>query len=161
MAHLGMEMLKQSTGMDLLHVPYKGFAPALPDLLSGRIGVMMADLAPVGQQVRAGSLKVLAATSAQRSGFLPEVPSVAELGNPGYEIDVWFGLFAPAKTAPDILARLNAEARKYLGSPEAKDAYGKVGHEPIHSAPEAVRARIVQEQKAFAKAVKDANVKPE
>ncbi|MEO8143859.1 MAG: tripartite tricarboxylate transporter substrate binding protein [Betaproteobacteria bacterium] len=161
MAHLGMEMLKQSTGMDLLHVPYKGFAPALPDLLSGRIGVMMADLAPVGQQVRAGSLKVLAATSAQRSGFLPEVPSVAELGNPGYEIDVWFGLFAPAKTAPDIVSRLNVEARRYLTSPEAKDAYGKVGHEPLYSAPDAARARIVQEQKAFAKAVKDANLKPE
>jgi tripartite-type tricarboxylate transporter receptor subunit TctC len=161
MAHLGMEMLKQSTGMDLLHVPYKGFAPALPDLLSGRIGVMMADLAPVGQQIRAGSLKVLAATSAQRSGFLPDVPSVAELGNPGYEIDVWFGLFAPAKTAPEIVARLNAEARKYLTSAEAKDVYGKVGHEPIYSSPDAVRSRIVQEQKAFAKAVKEAGVKPE
>jgi tripartite-type tricarboxylate transporter receptor subunit TctC len=161
LSHLGMEMLKQSTGMDLLHVPYKGFAPALPDLLSGRIGVMMADLAPVGQQVRAGSLRVLAATSAQRSSFLPEVPSVAELGNPGYEIDVWFGLFAPAKTPADILARLNAESRKYLLSPEAKDAYGKVGHEPLYSTPEAVRARIIAEQKAFAKAVKDAGVKPE
>ena len=161
MAHLGMEMLKQATGMDLLHVPYKGFAPALPDLLSGRVGVMMADLAPVGQQIRAGSLKVLAATSVQRSAFLPEVPTVAELGNPGYEIDVWFGLFAPAKTAPDIVARLNAEARKYLESPVARESYGKVGHEPIYSSPDAVRARIVQEQKAFAKAVKDANLKPE
>ena len=161
MAHLGMEMLKQSTGMDLLHVPYKGFGPALPDLLSGRVGVMMADLAPVGQQIRAGSLKVLAATSAQRSAFLPDVPSVAELGNPGYEIDVWFGLFAPAKTAPDIVARLNVESRKYLESPAAKEAYGRVGHEPLYSTPEAVRARIVGEQKAFAKAVKDANVKPE
>ena len=161
MAHLGMEMLKQSTGMDLLHVPYKGFAPALPDLLSGRVGVMMADLAPVGQQLRAGSLRALAATSAQRSAFLPEVPSVAELGNPGYEIDVWFGLFAPAKTPADIVAKLNAEAVKYLSSPAAKEAYGKVGHEPIHSSPEAVRNRIVAEQKAFAKAVKDANVKPE
>ncbi len=160
-SHLGMEMLKQATGMDLLHVPYKGFAPALPDLLSGRVGVMMADLAPVGQQVRAGSLKVLAATSQQRSGFLPEVPTVAELGNPGYEIDVWFGLFAPAKTPPEIVARLNAESVKYLSSPAAKEAYGKVGHETIHSTPEAVRARIVAEQKAFAKAVKDAGVKPE
>ena len=160
-SHLGMEMLKQSTGMDLLHVPYKGFAPALPDLLSGRVGVMMADLAPVGQQVRAGSLKVLAATSQQRSSFLPEVPTVAELGNPGYEIVVWFGLFAPARTAPEIVARLNAETRKYLASPEAKEAYGKVGHETIHSAPEVVRARIIAEQKAFAKAVKDANLKPE
>ena len=161
MAHLGMEMLKQATGMDLLHVPYKGFAPALPDLLSGRVGVMMADLAPVGQQIRAGSLKVLAATSVQRSAFLPEVPTVAELGNPGYEIDVWFGLFAPAKTAPDIVARLNAEARRYLESPAANEAYGKVGHEPLYSTPDVVRARIVQEQKAFAKAVKDANLKPE
>jgi tripartite-type tricarboxylate transporter receptor subunit TctC len=161
MAHLGMEMLKQSTGMDLLHVPYKGFGPALPDLLSGRVGVMMADLAPVGQQIRAGSLKALAATSTQRSAFLPEVPTVAEFGNPGYEIDVWFGLFAPAKTASDIVARLNAEARKYLESPAAKEAYGKVGHEPAYSSPDTVRARIAQEQKAFAKAVKDAGLKPE
>jgi tripartite-type tricarboxylate transporter receptor subunit TctC len=161
MAHLGMEMLKQSTGMDLLHVPYKGFGPALPDVLSGRVGVMMADLAPVGQQVRAGSLKVLAVSSTQRSSFLPEVPTVAELGNPGYEIDVWFGLFAPAKTAPDIVARLNAEARKYLESPAAKDAYGKVGHEPLYSSPDAVRARVAQEQRSFAAAVKAAGLKAE
>jgi len=161
MAHLGMEMLKQATGMDLLHVPYKGFGPALPDLLSGRVGVMMADLAPVGQQIRAGSLKVLAATSLQRSAFLPEVPTIAELGSPGYEIDVWFGLFAPAKTAPDTVARLNAEARKFLTSAGAKEAFGKVGHEPLYSTPEAVRARIANEQKTFAKPVKDAGVKAE
>lgn len=160
-SHLGMEMLKQATGMDLLHVPYKGFAPALPDLLSGRVAVMLADLAPVGQQLRAGALRALAATSAQRSGFLPEVPTVAELGNPGYEIDVWFGLFAPAKTPSDIVAKLNAEAVKYLSSPAAKEAYAKVGHETIHSNPEAVRNRIIAEQKAFAKAVKDAKLKPE
>jgi tripartite-type tricarboxylate transporter receptor subunit TctC len=160
-SHLGMEMLKQATGMDLLHVPYKGFAPALPDLLSGRVAVMMADLAPVGQQLRAGSLRALAATSAQRSGFLPEVPTVAELGNPGYEIDVWFGLFAPAKTPADIVSKLNVETRKYLDSAGAKEAYGKVGHEPVSSTPEAVRQRIIAEQNAFAKAVKDANLKPE
>jgi len=161
MAHLGMEMLKQSTGMDLLHVPYKGFAPALPDLLSGRVAVMMADLAPVGQQLRAGSLRALAATSAQRSAFLPDVPTVAELGNAGYEIDVWFGLFAPAKTAADIIAKLNAEAVKYLSSPTAKEAYANVGHETLHSSPQAVSSRIAAEQKAFAKAVKDAKLKPE
>jgi tripartite-type tricarboxylate transporter receptor subunit TctC len=161
MAHLGMEMLKQATGMDLLHVPYKGFGPAMPDLLSGRITMMMADLAPVGSQVRAGALKVLAATSLRRSSFLPEVPTIAELGDPGYEIDVWFGLFAPAKTPPEIIARLNAEARRYLGSAEAKDAYGKVGHEALYSTPEAVRTRIASEQKNFAKAVRDAHLKPE
>ena len=161
MAHLGMEMLKQATGMDLLHVPYKGFGPALPDLLSGRVTVMMADLAPVGQQVRSGALRALAATSRERSSFLPEVPSVAELGHPGYEIDVWFGLFAPARTPPEIVAKLNAESVRYLGSAEAKEAFGKVGHEPLPSSPEAVRARIVAEQKSFAKAVKDAGLKPE
>jgi tripartite-type tricarboxylate transporter receptor subunit TctC len=161
MAHLGMEMLKTATGMDLLHVPYKGFGPALPDLLSGRVSVMMADLAPVGQQVRAGQLKALAVTSPQRSSFLPEVPSLAELGVAGYDLDIWFGLFAPAKTPADIVAKLNAEARKYLASAEAKEAYGKVGHEPLPSTGEAVRARIIAEQKAFAKAVKDAGVKPE
>ena len=160
-AHLGMEMLKLSTGMDLLHVPYKGFAPALPDLLSGRVTVMMADLAPIGAQLKAGNLRVLGATSRERSGFMPEVPTLAEFGNPGYEIDVWFALYAPAKTPADIVARLNAAARQYLGSAEAKDAYGKVGHEAAPSTPEAVRARIVDEQKAFAKAVKDANLKPE
>jgi tripartite-type tricarboxylate transporter receptor subunit TctC len=160
-AHLGMEMLKLATGMDLLHVPYKGFAPALPDLLSGRVAVMMADLAPIGAQLKAGSLRALGVTSRERSGFMPEVPTIAELGNPGYEIDVWFALYAPAKTPADILARLNAETRKYLMSAEAKEAYGKVGHEPAPSSPEEVRARIFVEQKAFAKAVKDANLKPE
>jgi tripartite-type tricarboxylate transporter receptor subunit TctC len=160
-AHLGMEMLKLSTGMDLLHVPYKGFAPALPDLLSGRVTVMMADLAPVGAQLKAGNLRALGVTSRERSGFMPEVPTIAELGHPGYEIDVWFALYAPARTPADIVARLNAETRKYLTSAEAKEAYGKVGHEPAPSSPEEVRARIFVEQKAFAKAVKDANLKPE
>jgi tripartite-type tricarboxylate transporter receptor subunit TctC len=160
-AHLGMEMLKLSTGMDLLHVPYKGFAPALPDLLSGRVTVMMADLAPIGAQLKAGSLRALGVTSRERSGFMPEVPTIAELGNPGFEIDVWFALYAPARTPADIVARLNAETRKYLTSAEAKEAYGKVGHEPAPSSPEEVRTRIVGEQKSFSKAVKDANLKPE
>ena len=160
-AHLGMEMLKLGTGMDLLHVPYKGFAPALPDLLSGRVTVMMADLAPIGAQLKAGNLRVLGATSRERTAFMPEAPTIAELGLPGYEIDVWFALYAPAKTPADIVARLNAEARKYLGSAEAKEAYGKVGHEPAPSTPEAVRARIASEQKVFTKAVKEAGVKPE
>lgn len=160
-AHLGMEMLKLSTGMDLLHVPYKGFAPALPDLLAGRVAVMMADLAPIGAQLKAGSLRALGVTSRERSAHLPEVPTIAELGHPGYEIDVWFALYAPVKTPADIVARLNAEARRYLDSPEAKEAYGKVGHEPAASSGEAVRARIAAEQKNFAKAVKDAKLKPE
>jgi tripartite-type tricarboxylate transporter receptor subunit TctC len=159
--HLGMELLKLSTGIDALHVPYKGFGPALPDLISGRVSMMMADVAPVGEQMRAGKLKVLAATSAQRSAFMPDVPTVAELGNPGYEIEVWFGLYAPARTPPEILARLGASARNYLASPEAKEAYAKVAHEAAPSTPEAVRERIIAEQRRFSAAVKAANLKPE
>jgi len=159
--HLGMEMLKIAAGIDALHVPYKGFGPALPDLLSGRVSMMMADIAPVGEQYRAGKLRVLAATSSQRSAFLPDVPTVAELGHPGYEIEVWFALYAPAKTPPEILARLGAESRKYLASPEAKEAYARLGHEAAPSTAEAVRERLVAEHKRFSVAVKEAKLKPE
>lgn len=159
--HLGMEMLKQATGLDALHVPYKGFGPVLPDLLAGRVSMMMADLAPAGEHLRAGRLRVLASTSTQRSSFLPDVPTVAELGHPGYEIEVWFALYAPAKTPAEIVARLGAEAQKYLSSAEAKEAYGKLGHDAAPSTPAQVRERIVAEQKRFAVAVKAANLKPE
>lgn len=160
-AHLGMEMLKKATGMELLHVPYKGFGPALPDLLSGRVSVMMADLAPVGEQLRAGKLKALAATSTVRSAFLPEVPTIAELGHPGYEIDVWFGLYAPVRTPADIVAKLNGAMRAYLAGPEAKEAFGRLGHETAPSSPEEVRAKIIAEHKTYSEAVKAANLKPE
>lgn len=161
LGHLGTEMLRQAMGLDLAHVPYKGFGPMLPDLLAGRVAAVMMDLAPLGSNARSGSVKFLAATSSSRSAFMPEVPTVAELAIPGYEIDVWFALYAPAKTPVAIINQLNAEMRKYLGSPEAKDAYAKLGHEPMFSTPEYVRGRIVNEQKMFAPAVKAANLKPE
>jgi tripartite-type tricarboxylate transporter receptor subunit TctC len=159
--HLATEMLKLATGLDAVHVPYKGFGPALPDLLSGRVSMMLADIAPVGEQMRAGKLRALGATSAQRSAFLPDVPTIAEQGVPGYDIEIWFGLYAPAKTPPEIVSRLSAELQKYLASPEAKEAYGKLGHEAAPATPAQVRERIVAEQKRFSSAIKDANLKPE
>lgn len=159
--HLGTEMIRQAIGLDLTHVPYKGFGPVLPDLLSGRIAVVMMDLAPLGSNVRSGAVKVLASTSLTRSPFMPEVPTVAELGIPGYEIDVWFALYAPAKTPVAIVNQLNAEMRKYLGSAEAKEAYARLGHEATFSTPEVVQGRIVSEQKMFAPAVKAAKLKAE
>ena len=159
LVHLGMEMLKQALGIDLIHVPYKGFSPAVPDLISGRITVMLADVAPIAQHVRAGTMKVLGATSAERSTYWPQVPTIAEQGIPGYEIDVWFGLYAPAKTPEDIVQKLSAEMRKYLSSPEAKEAFAKIGMDAAPSTPEQLRSRILAEQKVFSKAVKDANLK--
>lgn len=159
--HLGMEMLKLSTGLDALHVPYKGFGPAMPDLLAARVSMMMADIAPVGEQLRAGKVRVLAATSAQRSPHLPDVPTVAELGSPGYEIEVWFGFYAPAKTPADIVSRLSAEVQKFLATPEAKEAYARLGHESAPSTSAQLRERIISDQKRFSVAVKAAGVKPE
>jgi len=159
--HLGTEMMRQSLGMNLIHVPYKGFAPAVPDLISGRITMMLADVAPIGQQVRAGALKVLAATSLERSSYWPQVPTIAEQGIPGYQLDVWFAVYAPARTSDDIIRALNTAMRKYLSSPEAKEAYAKIGMDAAPSAPQDVRARIIAEQKVFSKAVKDANLKIE
>lgn len=157
--HLSMEMIRKATGIDLIHVPYKGFAPAVIDLIPGRVSMLLADVAPIAQHVRAGSLKVLAATSAQRSSYWPEVPTIAEQAVPGFGVEVWFALYAPAKTPEDIVARLNGEMQKYLSSPEAKEAYARIGMDSAPSGAEELRARIIAEQNVFSKAVKDANLK--
>jgi len=159
--HLAMEMIKQATGIDLIHVPYKGFAPAMPDLISGRVTMILSDVAPIAQHVRAGSLKVLGTTSAQRSTYWPQVPTIAEQGIAGFDIEIWFGLYAPAKAPEDVIAKLSAELRKYLSSPEAREALARIGMDAAPSTPDELRARIVAEQKVFAKAVNDANLKIE
>lgn len=158
LSHLGMEILNRSTGMDMVHVPYKGFAPALPDLLSGRTTAMMADWVVVAPHIKDGKLRALAVTSRERWSSAPEVPTVAELGHPGYALDVWFALFAPAGTPADIVGRLNAEARKFLAMPEAKEAYAKLGHEAYGSPPEEVSALIRAEQEVYSKIVREAKI---
>ena len=158
LAHLGTEMLKRGSGMDLLHVPYKGFAPALPDLLSGRVSVMMADWVVVAPHIKEGKLRALAVTSRERWASAPEVPAVAELGLPGYAVDVWFALFAPKATPPEIVARLNAEVLKYLASPAAKEAYGKLGHEAYGSPAEEVNALVRAEHEKYSRVVREAKI---
>lgn len=160
-SHLGMETLKLAAGLDLLHVPYKGFGPMMPDLLAARVSITMADLAPVSGHLKAGTLRPIAVTSKERWGQMPQLPTIAELGNPGYEIEVWFGLFAPAKTPPEIVSRLGTELRKYLATPEAKEAFARLGHDPAPTSSEAVRERIINEQKAFSKTIKEIGLKPE
>ncbi len=161
LAHLGIERLRAATGMDFTHVPYKGFGPMMPDLISGRVAMTMADLAPIAGHLKAGTLRAIAVTSKERWGQMPELQTVAEAGLPGYEVDVWFGLFAPAKTPADVVQRANAELRKYLSSPEAKEAFLKIGHDASPSTPEAVRALIQSEQKVYSALVKQIGLKPE
>ena len=161
MAHLGMELMAYSAQVKLNHVPYKGFAPALPDVITGRTPLMMADWAPISAQLKSGALKPLAVTSAKRWASLPDVPTMAEQGFPGYEMEIWFGLYAPAKTPATVVTRINDEMRKWLASAEAREAFAALGHEPAPSTPDDVRLRIAAEQKLFGPAIKAAHIKAE
>ena len=159
--HLGFEILKRAQGIDIVHIPYKGYAQALPDMLGARVSTMMADLVVVGPAIKDNRLKVLAATSLERSRFLPNVPSMQELGHPGYEVTVWFALFAPRGTPADIVTRLNAEARKYLATPEAREAYGKLGHEAEGSTPEQLAALVRTDGERYGRVIREANIRIE
>ena len=159
--HLGMEWLAHDAGVKLLHVPYKGFAPAVTDVVGGRTPLIMADWAPIAGSVQSGAIKVLGVTSARRSPLMPDVPTLAEQGFPVYDLDIWFGLYAPAGTPPDVLARLGDTMRQWLASAPAREAFARIGHEPAPSTPADVRARIAAERKAFAVIVKAASIKAE
>jgi len=159
--HLGWEILKRQLGVEITHIPYKGYAQALPDLLGGRVTTMMADLVVVGPTIKEGRLRALAATSLERSKFLPNLPTMAELGFPGYEVTVWFGVFAPAGTPPDIVAKLNGEMRRYLATAEARESYEKLGHEAAPSTPEELRAQMASDGEKYGKLIREANLKLE
>lgn len=159
--HLGMELLAQRAGVKLNHVPYRGFAPAMPDLLSGRTPVGMMDLAPLGGHIKSGKIKVLAATTLTRAKSMPDVPTVAELGFPDFNVESWFSLFAPAKTPPAIVALLGDKLRKWAASPEGKESMAGIGMVPEASEPNYIRDRFLAEQRAFAPLVKAANIKAE
>ncbi|MCC6211301.1 MAG: hypothetical protein IT513_09695 [Burkholderiales bacterium] len=152
MAHVGIEMLLHSAGVKMIHIPYPGFAPMISDLVTGRIVMTMGDLAPLKGQIDAGAVKVLAVSSGTRSRFLPDAPTLAEAGYPGNEFEIWLALFAPAGAPQPIVDTIGRSMRAYLGSPEAREAYAKLGHEADTSDGPAVRQRIVAEQKAFAPA---------
>jgi len=158
MGHVGTAMLTQSAGVDMIHVPYQGFPPAISDLVTGRVVMVMSDLAPVKGQIQAGTLRPLAVASQQRSRFMPEVPTLAEAGFPGNEFEIWLALYAPAKTPPAILARVSQELKKYLETPSAREAFSKLGHESDGAGPEVVRQRIESELKSMLPVVKSAGL---
>ena len=153
-SHLTMELLKSGARVDLVHVPYRGFPPAVTDLLSGNIDAMFAIIPAVLPQVRAGKMKALAVTALQRSAMSPDVPSVAELGLPSLESLAWNGLLAPAGTAPEILARLSAETVKGMRHPEAQEALGKLGFEVVASSPEEFARWIRAESEKWAAVIR-------
>jgi tripartite-type tricarboxylate transporter receptor subunit TctC len=156
---LATELFKSMTGVDLVHVPYKGLAPALTDLIGGQIQVVFADVGLVKGHIAGGKLKGLAVTSAARSSAMPELPTVAEAGVPGYAGGTWYGILAPAGTPADIIARLSTETRKALTVAELKAAFLAQGMDPAGGTPEQFAAFMREEFGKWGKVIRDAGIK--
>ena len=158
---LATELFKSMAAIDMVHVPYKGLGPAIADLLGGQIQVIFADVGLVTSHIRAGKLKGLAITSAARLSTLPELPTVAEAGVPGYVAGTWYGLIAPAGVPAPILARLSDEVRKALALAEIKSAFAAQGVEAAANSPERFGAFIREESSKWGKVVKEAGIRME
>jgi tripartite-type tricarboxylate transporter receptor subunit TctC len=135
-AHLGMELFKQMAGVDIVHVPYKGTAAVVQALVAGEVQVSFAQMATVRPQVPSGKLRALAVATATRAQAMPDLPTVAEAGVPGFKADVWFGVVAPAGTPGDIIAKLNKELVAIMHMPEVEEQLRRQGIEPMTSTPE-------------------------
>ena len=159
--HLCMELFKTMTKTYMTHIPYKGSAPVVADLIAGQVDVMFDNLPNVITHVKGGRMKALAVSGPKRSPLAPEVPTVGEAGVPGFEVTVWFGFLAPAGTPRDIIQRLNAESTRIINSPEVSDRFMKLGVTPATGTPEQYGDMIKSEVARWAKVVKDAGIKAE
>jgi tripartite-type tricarboxylate transporter receptor subunit TctC len=157
--HLSFELFKAMTQTDVTHVPYKGSAPAVTDLIAGQIQVMFDNTPNVLPHVRAGKLKALAVSTKGRTPYAPEVPSVEEAGVPGYDVSVWFGVLTVAGTSREIVNRLNSEMVKTLTSVETKERFGKMGVDVVAGTPEHFSAFLKSEVERWGKVVRDAGIK--
>ena len=158
--HLTTEMLKLATGIDVVHVPYKGTPPAVTDLLSGNITFMFANSLSVLPHVQSGRLRALAVTSAERSSTMPQLPTVAE-SFPRFESGTWFALLAPAKTPQDAIAKLNAAVVKAVQLPDVREKFHAQGAEPLSGTPREVGAYIRSEVEKWGRVVKASGAKVE
>ncbi|HEY9446055.1 MAG TPA: tripartite tricarboxylate transporter substrate binding protein [Burkholderiales bacterium] len=157
-AHLSMELFKSMTGTNLIHVPYKGSAGVLADVMSGQIAVTMDNIPPYLPQVGAGKIRALAVSPAKRTPAAPDIPTVAEAGVPGYESGAWFGLVAPSGTPKAVIAKLAAETQRILKLPDVHQRIASLGAEVVGSSPEDFDAFIEREMAKWAKVIKDAHV---
>ena len=161
LSHLSVELLRSMARLDLLHVPYKGAAPGIADVAGGQVQAMIINIPSVMPLIKAGKLKALAATSAKRPTSLPEVPTLAESGVAGYETLAWFGLLAPAKTAPEITTALHREVQKALARQEVRETLARLGSEPSGIGPADFLTFIKSEIAKYGKVIKDAGIKVE
>ena len=159
--HLSMALVETTAGIELLHVPYKGTAGAVQDLLGGQIGYMFLPVHVSAQHIRAGKLKAIAAGSPQRLPQLPDVPTLAESGLKGVDVDMWYGFFLPKGTPPEIVARLNRDVAAILNTPEAKAAFEAQGLIPATSTSAALSEIVARDRARWADVVAKRDIKPE
>ena len=158
-AHMGAELFKMMTGVDMVHVPYKGAAPAVNDLIGGQVNVIFCDIAAILTQVKAGKAKALAVGSTSRFSGLPEVPPVAEAGVPGYEMGGFLALVAPAGTPRAAVDAINAATRKTMDLPEIKQRLESLAGIPIAGTPEELGAFLKAEVDKYARIIRTANIR--
>ena len=158
-SHLAGELFKSMTGTFMVHVPYKGGAPAMTDLIAGQVSVYFDTLSNTLQPAKAGRIRLLAVTSAQRNAAVPEVPTVAEAGVPGYEAVTWFGLFGPARLPRDVVARVNAEIAKVIGQADVKEKLLSQGTDPLSGTPEVLGDALKRDYAKWARLVRERGLK--
>ena len=157
--HLSMELLKVMSGTDLTHIPYKGSAPAVTDLIGGQVQALFDNVPNVIQHIKAGRLRALAITSPKRSAALPEIPTVDEAGVPGYQVQVWFGIVAPAATPKDVVAKLNTEINRILALADVKERFTQSGIDIVGGTSDVFDKQIREQVTTWSKVVKEANIK--
>ena len=155
---LSMELFKLMSGIELVHIPYKGNAPAIADLLGGQLPVIFDNLPGAIGQIKAGRVRALGVTSAARHPSLPDVPTIAESGLPGFEVVVWYAVFAAGTPPPQVLASLTAAANRAVSSPEVQKKLSDAGVDPGASSPDDLAMRVRTEMAKWAKVVKDAGL---
>ena len=155
--HLAGELFKQRTGIFATHIPYRGAAPALQDVMAGQADYVF-DPGIAFPHIRSGKVKLLGVASAKRSPFFPDVPTLAEQGIQGAELDIWFGMWAPNGTPPEIVARLNRELAKVLAQPALKQRFGDLGAEPARAGPRRVPQAAGEEGKLLTALIKDRKI---
>jgi len=157
--HLAGELFKSLAGIDMAHIPYKGAAAAMQDLIGGRVDLMFDNFASSAAQVKAGRVRALAVTTAKRSALAPELPTIAESGLPGFDISTWFGIFVPAGTPRPVVDRLHDEFVKALAAPDVREKMLNLGAEPVGNTPGEFAAYVRSEAAKYAKLVKASGAK--
>ena len=159
--HLPMELLMSLAHVSLNHVPYKGTAPGLNDLLGGQVQLMFDAIPPALPHMQTGRVRALAITSAQRSAALPDMPTIAEAGVPGYAYDSWFAIFAPARTPPAIIDKLNREIVRIVHEPDVRERFIQMGVDPLGTTPAQLGAHVRSEIARWTKVVRERGIRAE